>query len=220
MTTGRTNATPARAHRRRREGSDALNERIRTLGLFLCVAVVLSATALAAAGSRDPNTLVLRQTDIPGASYEADEGVVDYIDSALDKAGLSATAANYLMSTFSKQKGFLQIQGVVLALPSSAQARKALQTTRKAQDAFIAGVPGDQLPNVAVSLPAFGDQQIAVLHPAGNEGIASADLYVRKRSVVWWLHVTLERRPRPSNAEILAEVKRFAAKQKTRVGAG
>ena len=43
---------------------------------------------------------------------------------------------------------------------------------------------------------------------------------MRKNTAVWLLYVVLERRPKPPVSEIVSDLKRFAAKQQRRVGAG
>ena len=62
--------------------------------------------------------------------------------------------------------------------------------------------------------------QRSLIDPPGNEGIAHAELIVRKRTAVWILYVTLERRPKPPVSELITDLKGFATKQKARIGAG
>ena len=123
-----------------------------------------------------------------------------------------------LRVTFSQRKGSLKVSGVVLTVASAAEGRRVFTITKKARDAFVrsAGVRDW----TTVSVPACGSQQRARVSPPGNEGIAIAGLIVRKNTAVWLLYVVLERRPKPPVSEVVSDLKRFAAKQQRRVGAG
>lgn len=185
---------------------------------LLGAALVAVATATAATTAKDPMTLILRQADMPrGTTYEADDGV-DTLKEPLRTSGLTGAGALYLGAAFSKEKGFLEVSGIVITTESPASARKAFAVVRKARDAFRRSLGGDKM--TPVSLPPLGTQQVALIDPPGNEGIGHAEVVVRRNSVVWVLHVKLERRPAPPVAELVGELKRYAAKQKTRVGAG
>lgn len=190
--------------------------KLATVATALLLGVAVTATAGAAI--KDPSTMILRQSDLPGATYEAEASLDDHLKKPLQAAGLSGKAAQYLAVTFSQQKGSLKVSGVVLTVASAAEARRVFTITKKARDTFVrsAGVRDW----TAVSLPAYGNEQRARVSPPGNEGIANAELVVRKNTAVWLLYVVLERRPKPPVAEIVSDLKRFAAKQKRRVGAG
>ena len=69
-------------------------------------------------------------------------------------------------------------------------------------------------------LPLYGAQQFGRHDPAGAEGIGIMELIVRKNAVVWLLNVKLEHRPALPKATLLAELKKYALKQKRRVGSG
>jgi hypothetical protein len=161
--------------------------------------------------------MILRQADVPGGGYEADDDLDEYLKTALQAAGLSGRVATYYATTFSKSKGFVQVSGIVLTVASAADARKVFAITKLARDRFGKRIGSDW---TTVSLPSFGDQQRALIDPPGNEGIAHAELIVRKRAAVWLLYLTLERRPKPPVSELVTDLKGFATKQKQRVGAG
>lgn len=186
---------------------------------LVAVALVPAATlgATAATAVNDPSRMILRQVDVGGGEYEADDDLDDYLKKPLQAAGLSGRVATYYATTFSASKGFVQISGIVLTVASPAEARRVFAITKQARDRFGRRVSSDWTP---VSLPFFGDQQRALIDPPGNEGIAHAELIVRKRTAVWLLYVTLERRPKPTVAELVADLKRLATKQKRRVGSG
>jgi hypothetical protein len=182
--------------------------------LMLCVA----STAAGGVAVKDPSAMILRQSDLPGATYEAEASLDDYLKKPLQAAGLSGKAAQYLGVTFSQRKGSLKVSGVVLTVASAVEARRVFTITEKARDAFVrsAGVRGW----TTVSVPAYGNQQRARVSPPGNEGIAIAELIVRKNTAVWLPYVVLERRPKPPVSEVVSDLKRLAAKQQRRVGAG
>lgn len=152
------------------------------------------------------------------SAYEAEASLDDYLKKPLQAPGLSGKAAQYLGVTFSQRKGSLKVSGVVLTVASAVEARRVFTITEKARDAFVrsAGVLGW----TTVSVPAYGNQQRARVSPPGNEGIAIAELIVRKNTAVWLLYVVLERRPKPPVSEVVSDLKRLAAKQQRRVGAG
>lgn len=173
--------------------------------------------ATAATAFNDPSRMILRQADVGGGQYEADDDLDDYLERPLQAAGLSGRVATYLGATYSDSKGFLRVSGIVLTVSSAADARKTFAIVTKASDRFAKRAAN---PWARVSLPAYGDQQRALLDPPDNEGIANAELVVRKKTTVWLLYVTLERRPKPPVSELVADLKRFATKQKARVGPG
>jgi hypothetical protein len=184
--------------------------------VVLLLAIAVAATAGAAV--KDPSAMILRQSDLPGATYEAEADLDDYLKKPLQAAGLSGKAAQYYSVSYSQQKGSLKVSGVVLTVASAAEARRVFAITKKARDAFVRKLgTRDWTP---VSVPSYGNEQRARLSPPGNEGIANAELIVRKSTAVWLLYVTLERRPKPAVAEIVSDLKRFAAKQQRRVGSG
>jgi hypothetical protein len=183
----------------------------------LAVIVAVAVTTAAAAAIKDPSVMILRQADIRASQYEAGDDLDEYLRTPLKAAGLSGLVATYYGTTFSKQKGFLQVSGIVLTVASPAEARRVFTITNRARDRVTRRVASEW---TTVSLPSYGDQQRALIDPPGNEGIAIAELSVRKRTTVWFLHVTLERRPKPPVSELVGDLKRLAAKQKLRVGAG
>jgi hypothetical protein len=179
--------------------------------------VVMATAASAATAAKDPSKMILRQTDVPGGQYEADDDLDDYLRRPLRAAGLSGRVATYYATKFSESKGFVQVSGIVLTVPSPAEARRVFAITKQVRDRFGRRVGSDW---TRVSLPSFGDQQRALIDPPGNEGIAHGELIVRKRTTVWLLYVTLERRPKPPVSELVTDLKGFATKQKVRVGTG
>ena len=186
--------------------------------------VVVMATAASAVTAvtavtavKHPSRMILRQVDVGSGGYEADDDLDEYLKSPLQAAGLSGRVATYYATKFSESKGFVRVSGIVLTVASPAEARRVFAITKQARDRFGRRVGSDW---TTVSLPSFGDQQRALIDPPGNEGIAHAELIVRKRTAVWILYLTLERRPKPPVSELVTDLKGFATKQKARIGAG
>jgi hypothetical protein len=67
----------------------------------------------------------------------------------------------------------------------------------------------------------YGNQQAVFSKKATVlSSTGSVALFVRKRSVVWILWALLDRDTPPRMSEVVADLKTYAEKQKTRVGAG
>ena len=192
--------------------------RLRTTFLVLVAAAAAAAGALAAPVAKDPSSLILRKSDFArGADYDASSGDDIGIGDKLSAASIEWDAASYLGATYSKKKGFLQVSGAVFTTGSAARAKKGFTIAKKVRDTFWKSIGSSAKP---IPVPSFGDQQFARYDPPGGEGIGTIELLVRRNTVVWLLHITLERRPAAPKAELLADLKKFASKQKARVGAG
>ncbi len=191
---------------------------VRTISLALITAAVVATTALAATTAKNPSSLILRKADLPrGATYEATDGDDTGLQDALEAKGIDSEAATYLGATFSKAKGFWQISGAVFSTASAAKARQAHTLITKERTAWWRRI-GSPLKRITPT--SYGDQQTAGYDPPGGEGIALTELIVRRNTVVWVLWVKSERRPAIPNAEFFAEFRKYAQKQKTRVGTG
>ena len=182
--------------------------------IVLCIA----STAAAGPAVKDPSAMILRQSDLPGWTYESEADLDDYLKKPLQAAGLSGKAAQYYGVTFSQRKGSLKVSGVVLTVASTAEARRVFAITKKARDAFVRSAGLRDW--TTLSVPLYGNDQRARVNPPGNEGIAIAELIVRKKTAIWLLYVVLERRPKPPVSELVADLKSFAVKQQRHVGAG
>ena len=196
--------------------------RFRAVALAIAAAAAAAAVtgALAATAAKDPSTLILRKADFAaGADYDSNDNDDRGIDNALDARGLDVESASYLGATYSKTKGFLQVSGAVWTPSSVAKAKKVFAIVKKERAAFFRRI-GSMKQTIAVR-PSYGNQQFARFDPAGGEGIASMELLVRRNSVVWLLYVNVERRPNiPKKAEVLAQLRKYATKQKRRIGSG
>jgi hypothetical protein len=192
--------------------------RFRTTFLVLVASTAAATGALAAPFAKDPSSLILRKSDFPAkADYDSSSGDDIGIGDKLSAARVEWDAAGYLGATYSKKKGFLQVSGVVFTLPSAAEAKKALTIAKKVRDTFWKKFSG---PTKPIQVGSYGDRQFARYDPAGGEGIGTIELLVRRNTVMWLLNLKLERRPAAPKAELLADLKKFAAEQKARVGKG
>lgn len=187
---------------------------------FAVVCMLATTAALAASAVKDPESLLLRKSDAPkGASYDTEGGDASGLEARLSQAGLSVDLAAYLVTTLSKTKGYLELNGVVLTTGSAAQAKKGFPLAKKSRDQFWKTYGDD--PGKPVTLPKFGDQQFARYLAAGNEGIGIIEVVVRKNSVLWVLQVKVERRPSiPTRAELVGIARKYGLLQKARVGSG
>jgi hypothetical protein len=184
--------------------------------VMLTASAAFASTALAASAGKDPTQLILRKADMPaGASYDSSTVDDTKLHDQLVAEGVQAEVANYLGATYSKTKGFLQISGVVYATGSATQAQRTYALFKKQRDAFW-----KRSAKKLSRIPVYGTQQFARHSPAGAEGIRIMELIVRKNTVVWLLNVKLERRPPLPKATLLAELKKYALKQKRRIGSG
>jgi hypothetical protein len=191
----------------------------RTLALAVTAALAVAASALAASTAKNPTMLILQKKDFPaGADYEPSSPDDLDLKDALTAKGLDVQTAGYLGSTFSNKKGQLVIHGAVIATPSITAGKRAFGIVVKARQDFWKTL-GAPLQPAHVN-PAFGDQQVALSKKPSALHDGTIDLVVRKRAIVWVVEVVLKRQPLPSMSEILADLKMYAAKQKTRVGGG
>lgn len=187
------------------------------IGLLAGLALVVSLTATAATAVKDPSRMILRKADIGASGYEVGDDLDSYLRRPLQAAGLSGRVATYYATSFTNAKGFVTVSGIVLTVVSAPEARRVFAITTQARDRFPGRAPRDWKP---LRLRSYGEQQRALVNPPGEEGIAIAELIVRKNTSVWLLYVVLERRPKPPVDEVVADLERLASKQKQRVGAG
>jgi hypothetical protein len=184
-------------------------------GRILCTMFVVAAgaTALAASAAKDPKTLVLQPSDFPAGATRQPLGSV-----------ISGGVAKIYTVTFNFRKGSRE-EEVTSDLAVSTNPRDAA-TEYKLMVAQNTGLKGD----TALHLPAYGDEQYAdfFLSPMRARG----EVIVRKNNVVW--NLTIENcgplapagclggstPPKLTVSQALAELKKFAPKQKARVGSG
>jgi hypothetical protein len=184
--------------------------RFRAITLVLVAASAAAATALAAPAIKDPMSLLLRKSDVPrGATFRFGPGPASLVK-ALSALGVRAKDAYY---TASYREG-LELGGVVITVESPSKARRvfAQMKLELKQDRS----------NKPVTLRRYGDEQYAYTPPEVRGGlVGSADLLVRKNTVVWSLDLSAIDVTAPkTKAQLVAELQKYAAKQQRRVGNG
>jgi hypothetical protein len=179
------------------------------LSLSAVAAITVAGTALAAATAKSPKALVLQPADVPAGAERS-------------TSGLGGSLAKSFTVTFNFQAG--SREEVVTSNVAVSKTPGDAATVYERTVAAYSGVGNEK----ALRLPAYGDEQHArFLLPA-----ARAELIVRKNTVVWMLWVENcgpyshtgcffgTTPPKLTAAQALAELKKYAQKQKARVGSG
>jgi hypothetical protein len=172
--------------------------------LTTLAAAMLTASAAAGGAASDPLRTVLQRSDFPAKTRWT--GSRDAaLETSLAKAGIEGRAASYLTHIPRGGTEELLVSGLVIRLPSIAEARRVFGSYRN---------PFPAPPRDVVRLPvAYGDEQVAIA--TGDP--ARADLRVRKGAVVWRLEIKWAGTDEFTRARALAELRTYAAKQKRRV---
>ena len=173
--------------------------RSRAIILAVVSAASLAASALAASAVKDPMRLILTRADVAGAKQTVQQAPID-------TGGVRGKFAGYSYYFMRGQQEGLQVAGGVYAVESAAQARKVFASLQRQ--------PGGTSPGTKVQLPRYGDQQIA-WHKASA---SYAKALVRKNTVVWQVEIVGTGSFAP--VDELAELKKYALKQKGRIGSG
>jgi hypothetical protein len=127
----------------------------------------------------------------------------------LSALGVKAEGAYLSVTIPVSSTKYESVNGLVMTAASATQARTAYAAFKEELASGSKSV---------LQLPAYGDQQLA-LYQSPKVG-SKAELLVRRNRVVWQLEVSgdgLLVIPKP---KLLAELGKYAAKQKARVGAG
>ncbi len=186
--------------------------RFATVAAALTAAAVLVGGALAAPALKDPRSLALRKSDFPSSASLANENAGRTVP--LPSGG---TGKGY-MAGYSFRNGSRDEEVVitVIATGSVGQARSLFAALKKE-------VLKKSKSDTAARLPKYGDEQLrATQYDGRGPNVWSTELLVRKNTVVWILNVSSH----PSTSkpfaktQALAELRKYAAKQKLRAGSG
>jgi len=186
------------------------------LGMIVLTIVAASAvttSSLAALAAKDPKQLALRESDFPSDVHRMSERVNRSAQLPGGGRGQAYT------TTFSFRYGQNKKEVVtvtVVAAGNASQAHGVFAALRKqtAQGAK------DRSP---VRLAAYGNEQVAAVTGDVRNDEAGAGLLVRKNTVVWILDIGTDPLAKDfgfSKAQALAELTKYARKQKQRVGNG
>jgi hypothetical protein len=182
----------------------------------LALAAALLATA-ASAGGKDPKTLALRKADFPN-------GAVEF---PVPNRTVRGPLTSFYSVTFNFKRGGGEEE--VTGYVSVGANASAAAGDYRMHVALNSGLPG----TTVLKLPAHGDQQYAAWIKGPKRGGYSrdrAELVVRKGLVTWDLTVEScgpwapygcaggTTPPNLTKAQAVAELRKYAAKQKTRVG--
>ena len=174
-----------------------------------------AASANAATTAKSPKALALQLSDFPaGATLN-------------NPAQFSGPGGSFYSQTFDVKNGGQEeeVTNYVSVEPNTGSAN----STYAIQKATIGSEPGEQ----ALSLPSYGDTQAAnwaVVKRGGGAKRARSTLTVRKGRIVWYLivencgvlapdacfHPPMP--PQITEAKAVAELKKYALKQKSRIG--
>jgi hypothetical protein len=176
--------------------------RIRGVVLAFVLAAAVTGGALAAS---NPATMVLRKSDFPASAQYTWGNVPANVIQGLKGLGITASGA-YVAATIPVSSSKSEVvSGSVFKIASPGQARKA-----------YAAFKSDFGKGSKLQLPPFGDEQVAIYKPGSSIG----EMLVRRNSVVWELSIEGGGLLVIPKAKLIAELKKYGAKQKARVGAG
>lgn len=173
-------------------------------------AAALGAAAPAATSAADPSRLVLARSDFPSTAKYTWNQMPAYLTQGFAEQGVKAKGAYYAVQFPRGSAGYKSVSGMVVTTGSAAQARTVYAGFRTQQRL------GGQ--KTVIRLAAHGDQQIA-LFQSPKFG-SKVQLLVRRNTVVWQLEVSGEGLLVIPKATLIAELEKYAAKQKRRVGGG
>ena len=172
--------------------------------------VVVSLFALAFAGGsfaaqsalKDPSQLILQRSDMPaGAQYTQGPMPANYINAL---KGVRITArASYFHVTFRNGGKNQTVSGLATTTGSTSQAQNLFKLSKDDM------VTSRKTP---LSLPSYGNEQTALIYKT----LGKIELLVRTNRTVW----EVETEVGFSKAALVAELKKYAAKFRQRVGAG
>jgi len=176
--------------------------------------------------------LALQRADMPAATRK--EGLIPHLEvedpshlRPFGVRGLEAAQYRYTWpagETLKTPIGTIDkewhIEGEVFRAPDVSGAKRffVLGTAARIGAFSYESFPDENLRKI--SLPAYGDEQFARVgtHPGTGLGVM---VFVRKRAVVWQLRVaTIPLQFQATEAQMVAVLETYAAKQKSRVGTG
>lgn len=184
--------------------------RSRTIIVIAVAVATLSSSVLAASAAQSPLALVLGKSEFPtGAKYTSGPMPTGF-SQGLSALGVKAQGAYLSVQVATGTAKYRAIDSFVVTAASAAQARTAFTAFK--EELTLSDTS-------RIRLPSYGDEQLAVLQ-APKLGGLGASLLVRRGRVVWQLEVGGGGLQVMSRATLLAELQKYAKKQKTRVGAG
>jgi hypothetical protein len=184
--------------------------KIRGLALIAALFAVLGGSAAAASFALQPGALVLRKSDFPArATYNSGRMPANFTK-ALAAVGVKANGAYFSVTIPAGGAAKYQsVDGLVVTTGSAAQAKSAYRLFKSDLDRRSKSL---------LQLPAYGDEQLA-LYQSPRVG-SKAELLVRRNRVVWQVEVGGGGLLAIPKSTLVGELRKYAAKQKARIGAG
>jgi hypothetical protein len=170
------------------------------------LAPALAESAFATSHGSQPASLVLRESDFPAHTQYTLGDIPSNAIQALKKIGVDARGAYFGASIPFGSGKSETVSGAVYTTADPSQANKAYAAFRSEYTHTGAKLP----------LPLYGDTQIVQYKPETD----IAEVLVRRNSVVWQLSVQSLSLLHLSKEKLTTEIDKYAAKQKSRVGAG
>ena len=183
------------------------------LGLLVAgaSAAVLTAAGVAGGALQDPKTLTLRASDLPAKARFVDQNSTN--NARLPGGGTGrAYTAGYAFRNGTRDE---EVVVTVVTTGTALLARGLFAAVRKEA---LSKTKAD-----TTAIPRYGDQQLlATFYDGRGPNVWTEELIVRKGTVVWYLQIGAHpSSSKPfSRAQALAEVKKYAGKQKVRAGRG
>ena len=177
-------------------------------GVALAAALAVGATMASAATSpaartlQSPKALILQKSDFPSGTK---------VIRTIGPMGASF-GRTY---RYSGPKGSSELSATLSVAKSDGQARAAYKTLRTDFRALLVKLVKGTGLKPWLTLPRYGDEQFASYHH-----LDGGKLLVRKGKVLWFLLLQGAGTRTPTKAEVVAELKKYGAKQKQRVDNG
>jgi hypothetical protein len=199
--------------------------RLKSIIVASATALALALNGAAASTAKAPRDFVLKPSDFPAGTRAATRAMQPYALSALGVRGLKGADVSARIPVGGAVETPLgplpkewQVQADVYVAPDAAGARRLFGLGKAAQIGFSSFVSGAPL---RLSLPSYGDEQLAFWTKPGPAKSLQAAVFVRKGAVVWQMVIAgTPAQWRPSRAQALAQLRSYASKQKRRVGTG
>lgn len=197
---------------------------LRLAAVLAALGVLAGATDVAVTAVVPATSLVPRAGDFPSGTRTSRNrmpaSALAPLGRGLEGASWAAVvpAGGFLETPIGRVPKSWSLEGDVFVAPSTASAQRLFALGRAAGIGFAA----DDLGAVArMTLPPYGDEQLAfwTSRTAGREMTAS--VFVRKGSVVWQVVVAgVPLQWRVARAQLVQQLKTYAARQKVRVATG
>jgi hypothetical protein len=186
-----------------------------TTALIVAAIFAVTSVAFAAGAGKDPMKLALTKADFPANAQRMGGKAID--PKRLAELFPGARGNAYITTfRFPNGKKSEFVEDIVVETGTVARARATLAALKKEQLDH-----GEVL--TAARLPSFGDQQYASVTGDVRNDEAGGWIVVRKNTIVWEVDIDTDPTAQDfglSRPQVLAELQKYAANQKKRIGSG